>query len=1234
MNKNFKKVLVVLLSALMIFTYMPAMAFAEGETAPVVVTTKDGSADYTTLDAALAAISSTQTEDATVTLNEDQELTASYTVAYPMIIKLNGKKLTYATDVTLTPAAGAQGTTIADDVICRKDAEDQIVFAKHKANIVYNWSQKADGDYEVVSKNVKCENCGEVTETVTGTTTKSGPVEGKITYTYKEGEEVKATKVVDAAPAAAYVDAKAIIVQVTGVNQHKDGLPVVKATVKDVAIDDRVDADAVVTAATEAELKKLTAGAVKKEDGETTAESIVNEPATCKSMGKTIYKVVVSKNGTEVGTVYLKDSQAAPKTDHVKGAIKGYKILEKDTTGYDSEADAAAAAKTAHKEAIKVTSEKVNNATKYFYWFYPETQPVDGTKAGNVSKTITLAAKNLDADGSFTLMPVYYCNFEDTTEVEDAAVTISPLPNATTAAQAGDNAHSTCVKWAYASKSYTYTFNKNGQTTQSTLTCTFNFDKTDKTPDAYSHVSDGTYNVGTDSTCQTEGTATVTCAICHQSNVEVPVEKKADTFGAYTSSTNPVIGDFKDAKGNALTSTVHKITLNTAKTEATITPTCQEPGGTYKWCTGTNNNGNGHWVLQTETPATGHKLVVVTSGSWGTPAPDYAAEANDYTYTADVICSNAACDNPTGSYHVTYHSAKGTDGITAKYSAIEINKEAKGKDCKTFAKTTYTVKDVKDRTGAAITIPVYSTDENTKGDHVYEATSFNWSGDFESATVTCKCSVCKATNLSQTAKVTKATDATGLTTYTATYGEKSEVKKVYTLDGAKVTYDTTKITDGNLVKGIPGAAAQTPEVTVTLNGTVIDSKELKETWDYNAATSEVSLTVTWADNKSYDDDAAKKPLATDKAEAKKIKVAAKSTFNAPTVVVKKGGKVTEARTGEYDPATSWSVEATSAVKGATVKYAVDEEELEQKDIELLAFDLDKVDDIQDAGTYYVYAQQTKDGYTTYSKLATIIHIEKKRVDVAIDNFTMKQGETPDYKMTVTANGSMLEVDRDQFDVTSAGGQELEDLLPGEYRLLVTSDNYSVYTVFTEGRVGTVTVLTKDGKTAEEDAKATAEAADAALADAKKVNTKNYTDDSVKNVAAAKKALQEAIKSGSTADVKAATAALQEAIKNAVAKKANPMKVKAKAKVLKAKAKKATKIAAKKAFKFTKKAQGKVTYKKASGNKKITVAKNGKITVKKGLKKGKTFKIKVKVTAAGNANYKKATKAVTLKIKIK
>ena len=72
--------------------------------------------------------------------------------------------------------------------------------------------------------------------------------------------------------------------------------------------------------------------------------------------------------------------------------------------------------------------------------------------------------------------------------------------------------------------------------------------------------------------------------------------------------------------------------------------------------------------------------------------------------------------------------------------------------------------------------------------------------------------------------------------------------------------------------------------------------------------------------------------------------------------------------------------------------------------------------------------------------------------------------------------------------------------------------------------------------------------------------------------------------------------------------------------------------ASKAFSVTKN-KGTVTYKKTKGNNKITVSGKGKVTVKKGLKKG-TYKIKVKVSAAGDANHKKAAKTVTVTVRVK
>lgn len=82
----------------------------------------------------------------------------------------------------------------------------------------------------------------------------------------------------------------------------------------------------------------------------------------------------------------------------------------------------------------------------------------------------------------------------------------------------------------------------------------------------------------------------------------------------------------------------------------------------------------------------------------------------------------------------------------------------------------------------------------------------------------------------------------------------------------------------------------------------------------------------------------------------------------------------------------------------------------------------------------------------------------------------------------------------------------------------------------------------------------------------------------------------------------------------------------------AKAKKKTKIKASAIYKIQGK-KGKVTYKIAKKNKKIKVAGNGTITVKKGLKKNKTYTIKVKVRTAASNKYAACTRTVRIKIKI-
>ena len=85
-------------------------------------------------------------------------------------------------------------------------------------------------------------------------------------------------------------------------------------------------------------------------------------------------------------------------------------------------------------------------------------------------------------------------------------------------------------------------------------------------------------------------------------------------------------------------------------------------------------------------------------------------------------------------------------------------------------------------------------------------------------------------------------------------------------------------------------------------------------------------------------------------------------------------------------------------------------------------------------------------------------------------------------------------------------------------------------------------------------------------------------------------------------------------------------------------KKAQSIKRSKALKISD-AEGKLTYKKVSVNKKKYSGKfkvntrTGRITVKKGVKKGR-YKLRVKVSAAGNNKYKAKTVIRTVTIKVK
>ena len=107
------------------------------------------------------------------------------------------------------------------------------------------------------------------------------------------------------------------------------------------------------------------------------------------------------------------------------------------------------------------------------------------------------------------------------------------------------------------------------------------------------------------------------------------------------------------------------------------------------------------------------------------------------------------------------------------------------------------------------------------------------------------------------------------------------------------------------------------------------------------------------------------------------------------------------------------------------------------------------------------------------------------------------------------------------------------------------------------------------------------------------------------------------------------------VKITVAKAKQPLTVKANAKTVRAEKTSAADVILEKSL-TVKKAMGKVTYKKiAKGSSKyLTInKKTGKIAVKKGTGKG-TYKIKVSITAAGDALYSEGSKTVTVKVRVK
>jgi hypothetical protein len=583
------------------------------------------------------------------------------------------------------------------------------------------------------------------------------------------------------------------------------------------------------------------------------------------------------------------------------------------------------------------------------------------------------------------------------------------------------------------------------------------------------------------------------------------------------------------------------------------------------------------------------------------------------------------------------------DGKTHVFNAIG-DSITEGKDCTKLNKVLYTVKGVTKSDGS--TPITQEIDSQYGGPHTYTNT-VTFSKDGKTASVTQQCTVCTTSNTHvdkngnkrkqyKEAVVKSKDNEDGSTTYTATVEGlelTNNTKTVFDLTKAEVVINEGKELDLNTLPTDTTAKAKAFKklVAVSINGAALDS----DLYYLSPATPVVgvnTIQVVPAEDSTA--------VGTAKGTVKCIQP---EKLWANKVTVKDDGKVLESVdvNRPYNKKTV-EVEASEAVlfdqrkakvDGVTIQLAfADSEEVSKASFDESALDyyLDKLE-FTEVCDVVVFAKLSKEGFTTtYQPIATV-KITKANVNVAIDDFTMTEGEDPDVIMAITGNDT---AEKSDFTVQSYGGQALKDLKPGTYRLAVLADNYTVTMQYDPGRYGSVTVLAKGGLTPDEEAKAAAEAADKALGDAAKITTAGYTADSVKAVKEAEAALRAVLAkepAASTEEIKTATAALNDAIAKAVPIKANDMKVKVK-KTIKTKTSK--KKVVKKAVKVSG-AEGAVTIKKANkaGGKKIVVKNNGKVIVKKGLKKG-TYKVKVKVTAAGDATHKAKTVNKTIKVIVK
>jgi hypothetical protein len=173
----------------------------------------------------------------------------------------------------------------------------------------------------------------------------------------------------------------------------------------------------------------------------------------------------------------------------------------------------------------------------------------------------------------------------------------------------------------------------------------------------------------------------------------------------------------------------------------------------------------------------------------------------------------------------------------------------------------------------------------------------------------------------------------------------------------------------------------------------------------------------------------------------------------------------------YDPQESYSIKAKVNPSDATIKYAVVPDKAPakidnpayQEKIEDLEYTDDSVN-INAAGDYYIYAQITKDGYTTCTTFVGFVSIAKPRINVYVNNVEIVEGDTPllEKQAYDARTNKPIEVDWSEFKFYAAGGTAFEDLKASSqpYLIIAEADNYIINNITGETRIGTIIVKTK------------------------------------------------------------------------------------------------------------------------------------------------------------------------------